>query len=78
MQVFWTFILPADFKVLGFLSLAVPDKWWEKATHCEMGIFKALGNFSIQKSASAYDLGLSPLNITMTPWASFWIAGQIL
>lgn len=68
----------AAFKVLGFLSFVEPERCWEKATHWLMGIFKVFGNFSIQFSASASDFGLSPLKITITPWASFWIPGQIL
>lgn len=78
MQVSYTFIFDAAFKFFGFLSFALPDKWCENATHWEIGIFNAFGNFYIQKSASDYDFGLSPLNTTIIPWAYFWIAGHIL
>ena len=76
MQVLHTFILGAAFKVLGFLSLVVPDKCWEKAIHWETGMLSAFGNFYIQVSAYASDFGLSPLNTTITPCASFWMPGQ--
>ncbi len=41
-------------------------------------MLSALGNFSIQASASASDLGLSPLKTMMTPCASFMIPGHTL
>lgn len=44
-HVFATFMFGADFKVFGFLSFALPDKWCENPTHWEIGIFKAFGNF---------------------------------
>jgi len=44
-------MLGAAFKVLGFLSLVVPERCCEKAMHCVMGMFNALGNFYIQVSA---------------------------
>lgn len=54
-------------RVLTFFSRIVPDTWCEKAMHWLMGMLRALGNFSTQKSASLSDLGLSPLKIIMTP-----------
>lgn len=78
MHVLYTFIFGAAFKVFGFLSFVDPETWWEKATHWDTGTLRAFGNFSIQVSASASDLGLSPLNTTITPWASFWIPGHTL
>jgi hypothetical protein len=71
-----TFRLGAALRVAGFLSLVVPEKCCEKATHCEIGMLRALGNFYIHASASASDLGLSPLKTTITPWAYFWMPGQ--
>ena len=66
-QVSATFIFGAFFKVIGFLSLTVPDKWWAKQMHWLRGMFKAFGNFSTQNSASCSDFGLSPLNTMTTP-----------
>ena len=66
-QVLCTFMFGADFKEGAFLSLAFPEKCCAKATHCSMGMLRDLGNFSIQLSASASDLGLSPLKTTITP-----------
>ena len=78
MQVSATFIVVALLRVFTFLSLMVPETWWEKAMHWLIGMLRALGNFSTQKSASLSDFELSPLKTMITPWASFWIAGHIL
>jgi hypothetical protein len=45
MHVLETFIFGAAFKVFGFLSFVLPERCWEKATHCVIGILSALGNF---------------------------------
>jgi hypothetical protein len=45
MQVLNTRMFGAAFMVFGFLSFVEPDKCWLKAMHCEMGMFKAFGNF---------------------------------
>jgi len=45
MQVLKTFIVAAPFNVFAFLSFALPERWCENPIHCEIGMFKAFGNF---------------------------------